>query len=87
MKTLSPLAALAALPLGLLVTACGEPLDGSDTANLEGDATAVEGGSETTGTEYEPGEDGLLQSDVEPTTSEIAPRTEEQLDDDITEAE
>ena len=79
--------ALAALPLSLTLVACGEPLDGSDTANLEGDATAVEGGTDTTGTEYEPGEDGLLQSDVEPAKSEVAPRTEEQLDDDITDAE
>ena len=83
MKTL----ALAALPLSLALVACGEPLDGSDTANLEGDATAVEGGADTPGTEYEPGEDGLLQSDVEPTEGEVAPRTEEQLDDDITDAE
>ena len=75
-----------ALPLAFAITACGEPLDGSDTADLEGDATTVEGGADD-GTAYEPGEDGLLQSDVVPEADEIAPRTEEQLDDDLTEAE
>lgn len=57
----------ATLPLALAfgLAACGEPIDGSDTADLASDVTEADIGPEG-GPEYEPGEDGLLQSDMEP---------------------
>jgi hypothetical protein len=57
----------ATLPLALVfgLAACGEPIDGSDTADLGSDVTSADPGPEG-GPEYEPGEDGLLQSDMEP---------------------
>lgn len=57
----------AAIPLALAfgLAGCGEPIDGSDTADLASDATEADPGPEG-GPEYEPGEDGLLQSDMEP---------------------
>ena len=60
--------ALAALPAALLATACGEPMDGSDTADLGADVTEGQTGSNA-GADYQPGADGPLQADVEPTQS------------------
>ena len=56
---------LAALPLSLALTACGEELDGGDTADLGSDVTTGETGMEGDA-DYEPGEDGPLQNDVVP---------------------
>ena len=75
-------AALAALPLALALAACGDPIDGSDTANMEGEATAV-GDDAPSPTDYEPGADGPLQNDVVPEESEIQPTG----DDDLTDSE
>ena len=58
-------ALLAALPVSLALAACGEEMDGSDTADLGSDATVGETGT-MDGAEYQPGDDGPLQNDVEP---------------------
>lgn len=75
-------AVAAALPLSLALAACGEPLDGSDTANMEPDASAPEAAGmsadnvdATTG--ENPAEDGMLQTEVEPTGEPIADSTAE----------
>ncbi|MDG6079976.1 hypothetical protein E3U23_12330 [Erythrobacter litoralis] len=55
---------IAALPLALSLSACGEPIDGSDTADMTNDAVVPgEEGSSPTG--MNPAEDGLLQTDPE----------------------
>ena len=61
-------ALLAALPLALTLGACGEPIDGSDTADLGNDPTTAPAADapDDGPLDYEPGEDGLLQSDMEP---------------------
>lgn len=63
----------ATIPLALAagLAACGEPIDGSDTADLGSDVTEADRGPE-----YEPGEDGLLQSDMEPAPEPIEPAAE-----------
>ncbi|MBT8427794.1 MAG: hypothetical protein KJO02_07175 [Erythrobacter sp.] len=53
---------IATLPVALALSACGDPIDGSDTADLSSDATTVETGDEDAGA-YNPSEDGMLQSD------------------------
>lgn len=63
------------LALGVGLGACGEPIDGSDTADLGSDVTEADPGPEG-GPEYEPGEDGLLQSDMEPAPEPIEPAAE-----------
>ena len=79
-RTLPILAAAACLGLA----ACGEPLDGSDTADLEGDAvTAGDVGSSEDG--YNPAEDGMLQTDaaeVEDDPDMVKPENEAIMDGD-----
>lgn len=69
----------ATIPLALAIAACGGEIDGSDTADLGSDVTEVQTGPEDA-PEYEPGEDGLLQSDIEPVGEPIA--DEETMADD-----
>ena len=63
-KPMKKLAMIAALPLGLAVAACGEPLDGSDTADLAPETTTAETGPEDAGA-MNPADDGMLDTDVE----------------------
>ena len=51
------------IPLALAIAACGEPIDGSDTADLTNDAVTADTGVEGEST-YDPNEDGPLQSDA-----------------------
>ena len=60
---MKPLYVAALLPLAL--AACGEPLDGTDTADLEADAVAAPPNASSTGDN--PAEDGMLQTEVDPT--------------------
>ncbi len=60
---------LAAIPLALSLTACGEPLDGGDTVEIEEGATVTgEQGSSPTG--VNPAEDGMLQTEPESVATE-----------------
>ena len=68
-------ALFATLPLTIALAACGEPMDGSDTADMGSDA--VTAGVEETGTaDYQPGEDGPLQNDVVPADETMEPMDE-----------
>ena len=51
------------LPLALAIAACGEPMDGSDTADMTNDAVTADTGTEGESS-YDPNEDGPLQSDA-----------------------
>ena len=51
------------LSLALAITACGEPIDGSDTADMTNDAVSADTGAEGESS-YDPNEDGPLQSDA-----------------------
>ena len=53
------------LPALAALAACGEPIDGSDTADLEADVVTTPGGEDAVAGEN-PAEDGMLQTDVEP---------------------
>ena len=55
--------ALCALTLAASLAACGEPIDGGDTADLSSDATEAQTGP-TDGPTYEPGEGGPLNADI-----------------------
>ena len=57
---------IALAPMITALGACGEPIDGSDTADLEADAVTTPG-SEDTMMGENPAEDGMLQTEVEPT--------------------
>ena len=69
----------AALSLSIGVAACGEPIDGSDTAGLAPDTVSADT-EDTSAAEYKPNEDGPLQSDGLVDNTEYT--TEESLDDD-----
>ena len=57
---------LLALSGALMLASCGDPLDGSDTADMTNDAvTAGSQGTDATMDEpYAPDEDGMLQTDA-----------------------
>ena len=78
---------IAALPAALSLSACGDPIDGSDTADITPDATAVETGAEDAEA-YNPSEDGMLESeglvDDTPVTTE---ESLEEYQEDTQEAE
>ena len=60
---------IAAIPLAFALSACGEPIDGSDTADMEAEAAvAGEVGSSPTG--VNPAEDGMLQTSPESVDTE-----------------
>ncbi|WP_156787368.1 hypothetical protein [Erythrobacter sp. SD-21] len=69
----------AALSLTIGLAACGEPIDGSDTADMAPDAVSGET-TDTSAAEYRPDEDGPLQSDGLVDDTEYT--TEESLEDD-----
>lgn len=54
---------LCAVSLALFLAACGEPIDGGDTANLGSDVTEAQT-EPTDGPTYAPGEGGPLNSDI-----------------------
>ncbi|MAM41586.1 MAG: hypothetical protein CL949_24465 [Erythrobacter sp.] len=56
-----------ALPLALTLGACGEPIDGSDTADMQGDAVTAPSGNEAIDGEN-PATDGMLETEVETDT-------------------
>ncbi|MAW90383.1 MAG: hypothetical protein CL574_04675 [Altererythrobacter sp.] len=56
-----------ALPLALTLGACGEPIDGSDTADMQGDAVTAPSGDEAIDGEN-PATDGMLETEVETDT-------------------
>ena len=69
--------AFAAISLSLGLAACGEPLDGSDTANMEPDAAApMDSGMSEENLDAadgeNPAEDGMLDTEIEPTDEPIA---------------
>ena len=53
----------AAFAATIALAACGEPIDGSDTADMTNDAVSADTGAEG-GSSYNPNEDGPLQSDA-----------------------
>ncbi len=57
-----------ALPLALTLGACGEPIDGSDTADMQADAVAAPSGDEIDG--ENPATDGMLETETETTGTE-----------------
>ena len=59
MKTFFPLIALSG---ALALAGCGEPLDGSDTADMTNDAVTADTSEGDTG--YNPEDDGMLQTDA-----------------------
>ena len=59
---------IATLPLVAGLAACGEPIDGSDTADLQADAVTAPGAQDDTPGQN-PAEDGMLQTEVQPTES------------------
>ncbi|QZD90573.1 hypothetical protein K3148_04040 [Qipengyuania aurantiaca] len=69
----------AALSLSIGLVACGEPIDGSDTADMAPDAVSGET-IDTSAAEYKPGEDGPLQSDGMVDDTQYT--TEESLEED-----
>ena len=56
-----------ALPFALTLGACGEPIDGSDTADMQADAVAAPSGDTIDG--ENPAADGMMQTEVEPETA------------------
>ena len=52
-----------ALSATIALAACGEPMDGSDTADMTNDAVSADTGAEGESS-YDPNEDGPLQSDA-----------------------
>ena len=74
---------IAALPLTLGLAACGEPIDGSDTANMEGDAVSAPGENQPISGEN-PAADGMLETEVQPTetpSDTIEPAAEPMMDE------
>ena len=55
---------LAAIPLALGLSACGEPIDGSDTADLGNDTTTA-AGTTSDAPGMNPAQDGMLDTDAE----------------------
>ena len=53
----------AALSATIALAACGEPIDGSDTADMTNDAVSADTGAEGESS-YNPNEDGPLKSDA-----------------------
>ena len=72
-------ALLAATPLVLALAACGDPIDGSDTADMSSEATTGETGVEDDGA-MNPANDGMLDTDVET----VEETMEEPMTDDAT---
>ena len=74
---------IAALPLTLGLAACGEPIDGSDTADMEADAVTAPGADEPISGEN-PAADGMLETEVQPTetpSDTIEPAAEQMMED------
>ena len=67
----------AAVPMCLVVAACGEPMDGSDTADMAPDTTSAETGESDAGA-LNPAEDGMLDTDVETIEETMEEPMEEQ---------
>ena len=64
-KAMKTPALAAALALAFGLAACGETMDGSDTADMTSDAVSADTGTDDA-SDYQPNEDGPLQNDVVP---------------------
>lgn len=56
------------LPLALAIAACGEPMDGSDTADMTNDAVTADTGNPEAEA-VNPASDGMLDTEVEAETA------------------